>query len=150
MADKPALTWVGKLQVTAFDGETVNLVTEPGQRNLLGFINDNRKAQLADLIATVIGKRIRIELSAPQQEHAAPDMAATDSTARGAPRALNRQDQARALDLPLVKQVMQVFDGATLVGVARGYNDPDGSAAPAKVDERAENLSQESDEDDVG
>jgi hypothetical protein len=144
------LTWVGKLQVTGLDGDTVNLVTQPGQRDLLAFITESRKAQLADLITTVAGKRIRVALSAAQQDHAASDLAAAPASAAGAARALNRQEQARALELPLVKQVMQVFDGATLVGVAKGYNQADGSAAPAKVDDPTDDRPQENDEDHVG
>ena len=123
VADKAALTWIRGLQVVRLTGDTLHLVTRPGQRDLLNFVTAARRDQLAGLIETVTNRRVRIELAAaePAGQSAADQQG--PATDRGAG-TFDRGKQQAALELPLVREVMDVFRDATLIGVAREYNDP--------------------------
>lgn len=125
-ADKPTLWWVRSLSVAGFQNDTLQLLAQPGQRYLINFINEARQAQLANLVEQVVARRVRISITmAVPLDDAPPTQGHT-------PAPTNRQ---KAMQLPLVRHVMEVFEGATIVDVRSEYNatepPPPAAATPA-------------------
>ncbi len=116
IVDKPSMNWVRALELRRYEGGVAQIAVLPGQRDLARFATTAAcQDQLARLLTTIAGRPVRIDLAAspsgaPPSELAAPD---ADSTANDSKPGLSAQ---QAMALPLVKQVMEVFD-VTLVEV---------------------------------
>ncbi len=112
ISQKPSLNaWLSKLQITALDSREVTLSPLPGQKDIAKFASaDRQKAQIAKQLQMLTGKLLRVSIS-NQIEHAGQ----SHDSAVGAPRTragrhISKADQQAALDLPLVKQLREMFD----------------------------------------
>jgi len=117
VAGRNALSWVGMLQLTGLDKRVAHVAAAPGKREVLRFFSDRQKNQLADLLRDITGQRYTIQLDQPANATAAT---ATPTT----PDRPTSQQRREALSLPLVKQILDLFD-AELVDVRQ----QDGDAA---------------------
>ena len=102
-----ALSWLRWLRLTQLDEQVAHLSPLPGRRDVLKFLTDRQKDQLTELLATIVGRRLRVELEA--------DSTGTDSdSATGSADFLSAQmtadDQRKAMGHPLVQQILQQFD----------------------------------------
>jgi hypothetical protein len=119
-ADKASAAWMRGLEMRSFDGRRAVVTTLPGHRDLAKFLNAQRCEQLALMIGQVIRRPVKVEVdaeaaAAPASEPGARE-AAAEPEAR-APAAGPAMNQQQALALPLVRQVMELFD-ASLLDVA--------------------------------
>ena len=155
VADKPAMTWVRSLDVLKLAGSTLELVARPGQRDIVAFVSDSRRAQLAELMESATGRRLRIGVSASghtpgasgdRSPDSGPEAGDAGHDAGGASR-ISQEQWAKAGTLPLVKQVVEVFDGASTVGVATEYNDAEQPGSD--VDAVGDDPDNEGDQDDA-
>lgn len=120
------------LRLVKLEGDTAHVAPVPGRRDVMKFLTERQKGQLVELLRPIVNRPIRIQLDAAAPTASAGDAAmagddgppAEDETA-GVPRLTPRQ----ALSLPLVKQVMDVFD-ADLVEVRPA---PKAAAPPAET-----------------
>ena len=105
--NKPALSWLKGMQVVSLQGGNLKLTVAAGQRDMIKFVNDARRQQLAELVGSILGRRIRVEVAArdePAVEPATPK------------RGVDAEGRKKAMELPLVKQLDQVFE-ITLIDV---------------------------------
>ena len=121
ITNKPSMSWVHSFSLKNLDRGVAQLVAEPGNREILKFVTPPRRDQLAALLATVIGKPIRVELELPPTfptipppkpgveapRNPAPGISPGTSPSPPADRTSRLQ---HAMALPLVKRVMEVFD----------------------------------------
>ena len=137
VADKASLGWVGSLRLQQFDGESAQLTTMPGRRELLRFVTPQRSEQLAQLFRQVLGRPVRVEIgSGGQSDHDADAEsdpvagAGADPHASSLSRSSDTVERGRALDLPLVRQVMEHFDASVVD--ARRKPATEGDAPPVE------------------
>lgn len=123
VADKPALSWVKSFALRQLAGGVAKLVAQPGQRDMMKFVTTQRRDQLAQIFAGVLGSPVKIEIEAPAPPSAAPG---SDRAVGGAPSAMQQ-----ALALPLVKQVMEIFDAQVVDVRPEGGVDADAASSAA-------------------
>lgn len=129
VGDKPFMSWVRQLTPIRADAQSLYIDTLPGNRDLRGFVDDRRLDQLATLLRPILGRPVRVRfvsgsdrntLIEPETVPAPPPLDTQSASANRAattgvpPRRSDRTDFEKALQLPLVKQVLAVFE-ATLV-----------------------------------
>jgi hypothetical protein len=117
MADKASAAWVRGLEMRSFDGRRAVVTPLPGQRDLAKFLNPQRCEQLAAMIGQVIRAPVKVEVGAEPAAPTAGDGSAPAVPDPGAPAAKPAIDRKQALNLPLVHQVLELFD-ATVIDVA--------------------------------
>jgi len=153
VADRPSMAWARSMSVAELTGDTLRVAMNPGHRDLAGFVTDAKRAQLTELLQSVTGRRLRITMSAAASGVVSAGASASAAgvsgggasggsasgggasgggefesapaepgaaTAGGSP---SDSQRTKALDLPLVKQVIEVFDGASPVGISSAYNE---------------------------
>lgn len=121
ISDKPAMAWVRHLSLQSVDDELARVATLPGRRDLAGFVTPQRRQQLAAMLQPILGRPVRVELDPAAITDDASDAASSPSPQPGAPSqrmpaSISQSDRAKAMSLPAVKQVLELFD-ATLVSV---------------------------------
>ena len=142
--DKPAVaSWLNKLKLTGIDGRVARVVCLPGQRDILAFVDERRRSQLAELIASVVNRPVEVSVTTddtslvperggsgspnPNGSGAArPSTAAADRAAGPSARSANfdrrptldEASKREAMKLPMVRNVIEVLD-ATLVDIVR-------------------------------
>jgi hypothetical protein len=137
VADKASLGWVGSLRLSRFDGDSAHLTTVPGRRELLRFVTPQRSEQLAQLFRQVLGRPIRVDVGVSTGDGAESDGAArvgSDPSGSGASSDRDTVQRGRALELPLVRQVMEHFDASV---VAAHRKPAAGTDAPAVDGDRS-------------
>ncbi len=95
---------------------------------MVKFLTNRQKNQLADLLAPIVGRPLSVELT---------DAASEPGTDLDHP---TTADQTQALAMPLVRQVMELFD-ADVVGIRPQATEPDKTATPepeSDYDDQAE------------
>ena len=114
-ADRPAMAWLRFVDIVKLDEQAVVLSPTPGHREVMHFARDQRRLQaVADELAPILGRRVKVSMGA------APDAGRNDEATppNGHKQArVNSADRRAALDLPLVKQVMDVFPDAIVTDV---------------------------------
>ena len=126
---KPAMAWVRHLSLVDVNQDTARVATRPGCHELSGFLTSQRRQQLADLLEPIIARPVRVELEIPTDNKTVSDrdVEAVDHQEVWKPVAskvvadprfvrISQTDRTRAMSLPIVKQIMDLFD-VTLVGV---------------------------------
>ncbi|MBX2851016.1 MAG: DNA polymerase III subunit gamma/tau [Phycisphaeraceae bacterium] len=113
-----AFAWVDKVELVELDAASGVCKVRPrkGHREIAGFVNARQCDRLAAELTKLAAKRCRIELidaAAPQRAQDTPDTASGSSGAG---------QRRKALDLPLVKDVFDVFPEAVLLD-ARAEHD---------------------------
>lgn len=124
IADKPQAGWIKSFTLRSLDNDLARLVVNPGARDMLKFVTAERREGLAKMLGAVIGRPLRVEIEAPSAADSAADTTPQGNADRG-PRV---QD---AVAIPLVREVMDLFD-ATIVEVRRaGEPSPNTTPQPA-------------------
>lgn len=125
IGDKPSMAWVRHLAPVRMDLTAIHIAALPGHREVMGFVNAHRRQQLADLFKVIVGRPLCVELDAGAvSEEQNPSInSAVNNVIQGKAvsspnRLVTEDDRAEVMSLPLVKQVVEVFD-ATLVAVQR-------------------------------
>jgi len=108
VADRNALSWVQWLRLVRLDERTAHLEAAPGRRDVMKFLTERQKTQLSDLLRPIVGRGLRIELEQSQPMTTAEEASAHATTEKEEDE--SRMTPRQALALPLVKQVMAVFD----------------------------------------
>ena len=148
IADQRPMAWARNLSLRKIDGPIAHLEAVSGRSDLKGFVNDQRRAQLAKLVEQVLGRPVRVTVdfspSLPSFTPPPPKSGRLESPPSSASRQHTRQNQEpntythagqtqpaiessstasltqsvrdQAMKLPLVKQVLDVFD-ATIINV---------------------------------
>ena len=145
--DKPSMAWVRSMALVELAGKTLRLTLQPGHRDLAGFVTDAKRDQLACLLESATGRRLRITVDTPADGDAPDPGRRTPDSGLSATRpvTITQEQRAEAMDLPLVKKVTDVFRDASLVGVSAEYNEaeadaPDAGTEPVDdVEEPSEN-----------
>ncbi len=129
VAGKFSLSWVQSLSLARLDDRTAVVALLPGKRDMQKFVAaDRQREQLADLFKKVLGRPVRIEVEAAAGG-AAP--ATTTGNLAAAARA-GRTEREEAMALPLVKEVLGVFEAALVETYPERKNPPQVVAADTK------------------
>ncbi len=122
VADRPAYAWLRFVNLDKLDDQTAQFSPTPGHREVMHFAKDQRRLQgITDELTPILGRRVQVSVNAPAATNHADDnpTGPTDpaSPQTQAPRPTGAADRRAAMDLPLVKQVMDVFPDAVLFDV---------------------------------
>jgi DNA polymerase III subunit gamma/tau len=128
VADRPAFAWLRFVTIDKLDERSAVLSPTPGHREVLHFARDQRRLQeVTDELNPILGRRVRVSIQAPPAAEESDGRIETD-----APPANGAADRRAAMNLPLVKQVLDVFPDAVLFDVREEANgDPPASQPPA-------------------
>lgn len=113
-----AFAWVDKIELAEADLQAGVCKIRPrqGHRDIAGFVNPRQCDRLAAELTKLISRRCRIELI---NEAAPYDDSLNESAGRSQPGENRAGERRKALDLPLVKDVINVFPDAKLVDARR-------------------------------
>ena len=105
-----AFAWVDRIELADLDAATGVCRVRPrrGHRDIAGFVTPKQCERLAAELTKLTARRCRVELV----EVSRP---ATPSEPGQAPKGSTRGERQKALDLPLVKDVIDVFPEAVLM-----------------------------------
>ncbi len=123
---KPALAWLRLVAVTKLDEHVAVLTPTPGHREVMNFARDQRRLQdVSEMLRTILGRRLSVSIVAPENpgqgipvvsDESGNTPAGLQSSNNGA-KPFSAGERRAALDLPLVKQVMDVFPDAILFDI---------------------------------
>ena len=104
-----SFAWVDKVTLSKLDSEQGVCILEPrtGQRDITRFAGQRQRDRLAMELTKLTAKRFRVELALTPTEPDAQSLVETGGT--------RSQDRQKALGLPLVRDVLDVFPDAVLV-----------------------------------
>jgi DNA polymerase-3 subunit gamma/tau len=139
IGDRHSLSWVQSLSLARLDDRTAVVALLPGKRDMHRFVSAERqREQLADLFKKALGRPVRIEVEStggPQTKgttqgasHAAQHAPAHSGGAALSTQSI-RTEREHALALPLVKEVLAVFEATLVETHLEGKTEP----APAAV-----------------
>ena len=116
VADRPAYAWLRFVNLDKLDDTTAQFSPTPGHREVMHFAKDQRRLQgITDELAPILGRRVQVSIHPPaSNQH---DPADSNSSNPQSPAPTKQADRRAAMDLPLVKQVMDVFPDAVLFDV---------------------------------
>ncbi len=117
VADRPAFAWLRYVTIDKLDEQTAVLSPTPGHREVMHFAKDQRRLQeITEELAPILGRRVRVSVQAPKIDsgQAGGEASRGSTPVQGKARDTDRR---AAMDLPLVKQVMDVFPDAVLFDV---------------------------------
>ncbi|MFN3166745.1 MAG: DNA polymerase III subunit gamma/tau [Phycisphaeraceae bacterium] len=129
-----AFAWVDRLELAGIDAQSGLCKVRPrqGHRDIAGFVTPRQCDRLAAELTKLTARRCRVELidapgpSAPQHDAPGDADAGTNRSSAGTRRA--------ALDLPLVKDVFDVFPEAVLID-ARKERSAEPNEGPLEAEE---------------
>lgn len=114
VADKPALSWIRTFALKQLAGGVARLIAQPGHREIFKFVTDQRREQLSQIFGSVLGSPVKIEIEPP----ASPSAANSVTTSAGPSSSQSALQQA--MELPLVRQVMDLFDAQVVAVYPEG------------------------------
>ncbi len=116
VAHRPALAWLRFVTIDKLDEQAAVLSPMPGHREVLHFARDQRRLQeVTDELTPILGRRVRVSMqSSPTPKASADTTTQAPSPGNGPGRATDRR---AAMELPLVKKVLDVFPDAVLFDV---------------------------------
>lgn len=128
MRDKPSAAWLRFLALDRIEGDTGILRPLPGHREVLGFVTPARLEPVAGELSTLRGVRTRLVLQAPSAEASQQ----ADQPGEAAGGGVNRR---AAMQIPLVRQALEVFPDAMLIDVRPEESTPEPENPDAAPDE---------------
>lgn len=121
VSDRPALSWLKFVRIVKLDEQSVDLSPTPGHREVMAFAKGQRLQLIADELHPILGRRVKVLMQTPTASGSGSPTGESSSpdapTANGQSPANKHTDRRAALDLPLVKQVLEVFPDAVLFDV---------------------------------
>ena len=116
VADRPAYAWLRYVNIDKLDEQSAVLSPTPGHREVLHFAKDQRRLQeITDELTPILGRRVRVSMQAPPVSDVSTEVSASSHASANA--AVRQGDRRAAMELPLVKQVLDVFPDAVLFSV---------------------------------
>ena len=122
-----AFAWVDKVELADIDSASgaVRIRPRQGSRDIAGFVSPRQCDRLAAELTKLTGRRCRIELA----QSSSPNAAQGSGASAGGPASDRSNSQAgqrqKALNLPLVKDVIDVFPEAQLVRARKAQEKED-------------------------
>jgi len=111
LATRPSMSWVRSLTPVELGEKHLRLIPAQGHREVMGFLTDARKEQISQVVESVLGRRVRVEVTTST---AGPSDETGDSGAGSGAQEPDRPTPANqrreAFSLPLVKHVVDLFD----------------------------------------
>lgn len=101
LGEKPSTAWIRGVQLRRLEAGVAVVAVPPGQRDLQRFLGGIGRDQLARQLTAAMGRPFRVEVEAPAE----PDTRESTASQPAGPSPLQQ-----AMTLPLVKQVMDLFD----------------------------------------
>jgi hypothetical protein len=156
VASRPALSWLQRgVSLDSVSGNVVRLAQRGSQR----FLPASQKQQIEDLIGSLLGRRVTVEIVAARGPAPSPGADAGSSPPPGPGRETSPTAAARrndytashresAMNLPLVRQVFDVFGDATLLNV-RPESEVEAEKQAAQRQDNADPSSVQPDDDDM-
>ncbi len=131
VADRPAFAWLRFVTIDKLDEQAAVLSPTPGHREVMHFASDQRRLQeITDELTPILGRRVRVSVKPLPGNGGTPDDSqGPDPTGSASTR---HADRRAALDLPLVKQVMDIFPDAELFDVRE---EADGTTAAGQSED---------------
>ena len=128
VSDRPAYAWLQFVRLDKLDEQSAVLCPTPGHREVLNFARDQRRLQnISEELSPILGRRVQVNIQPPSNDPANPQnhSQSTNPNPNNTPQPNTPNNSARlangdrraALDLPLVKQVMETFPDAILFDV---------------------------------
>ena len=112
LAQKSAWGWIDNVELLQIDKQGGVVAPKPGHGDMMGFLTDARLDQVAQQLEPILGTRVRITLQ-KAGDAGAQDRQSTPN-GNGAAATLDRR---QAMELPLVKKVLDAFPDATILNV---------------------------------
>lgn len=143
---KPSLGWLGTLTPVALQGSVMQLKLKPGQRAMVRFLGPRQQQQLAQMLTQLTGKPIKVDLNLSTQDQGmtgdtsgdAPGGDADETPGRaGSGGVISAAQRQAAMDLPLVRELLESFDLSLVEVRQRETSQPKGQAsddAPVEAD----------------
>ena len=100
------------LRIERFEGDTAVLTALPGHREVLAIATPARLEPIAAELTTLRGQRTRCVIAAPEASASRP---AADGGAEAAASGPGPFDRRAAMQVPLVRQVLEYFPDALLL-----------------------------------
>jgi hypothetical protein len=127
LADRRAFAWLDQFTITELTEQRVTLAPRPGQRGMTSLVTDKRRAELADQLKQILGRPVQVRLGEPPEQSAEETggEASTPASKTGGAR-------QQAMELPLVREVLEQFPNASLTDVRR--EQPTGDDPPTDAD----------------
>ena len=123
------------MQVVSLQGGQLKLAVKPGEGHVARFMTDARKAQLAVIVESILGRRIRIQVDL----EAAPQSPDSQTPSPDSIRlSVSNEARKKAMELPLVKQVTEMFN-ATLIDV-KSVDPPQPGPTADQTESEEENV----------
>jgi DNA polymerase-3 subunit gamma/tau len=110
VGDRPGREWMSDLALRRVTGNEAVLTPLPGQRHVAAFATPDRLAPAAEEMSKLIGRRMRLRVEVAAEGHASS--ASADGGARD-----DAESRRRALELPLVRHVLETFPDAAVIGI---------------------------------
>jgi hypothetical protein len=115
LATRPAYAWLKFVTLDKLDDNAAVLTPTPGHRDVLSFARDPRRLQsLTEELAPILGRRVRVSIQPPSPANPGHHEPNAQSPNPQSPTPNNAANRRAAMDLPLVKQVMDIFPDAVL------------------------------------
>lgn len=114
VADRPGLAWVDQLDLKRLQESSGVVSPKPGNRDVARFATESRLEQLASELQAIVGRRIRLTMQVEE-----PGAGIADDTTDAQGPESSDAERREALNLPLVKRVIEAFPDATLTGFRR-------------------------------
>jgi hypothetical protein len=112
LANQHAWGWIDNVELVCIDAQAAVIAPRPGHREMRGFMNDDRLASVGKQLEPILGRLVRVTIQTPDADSGAASPAPVAGAGESAQVAQRRQ----AMDMPLVKNVMEVFPDATVLG----------------------------------
>lgn len=116
LADRPAWGWVEKLRLVSLADGLAVLEPAAGQREILGFFNEAKQKQLGERLGRLTGGAVRVRVRQPEAGDG-QEAGDTDTASEADARVSSAADRRAAMDLPLMKEVLEYFPDAVLMDV---------------------------------
>ncbi|GAB4190920.1 MAG: hypothetical protein Kow00105_05120 [Phycisphaeraceae bacterium] len=123
---KPALAWLRYVTVTKLDDHVAVLMPTPGHREVMNFARDQRRLQdVSTILRSILGRRLSVSIAVPEKPGQETQVVSDESdntqaglkSSHNGTKPFSAGERRAALDLPLVKQVMDVFPDAILFDI---------------------------------
>lgn len=133
---KPSLGWLSTLTPVALQGSVMQLKLKPGQRAMVRFLGPRQQQQLAQMLAQLTGQPMKVDLNLSTQDQGmaadgdTPGGDADENPGRsGSGGVISAAQRQAAMDLPLVRELLESFDLSLVEVRQRDTTQPTGDAA---------------------
>ena len=117
---KPSFAWLDYFTLASLGEEVVTLSPAEGQRGLMSLVNDRRRQAIEQELARILGRSVRVKVTQPGEASepgaTAGETGQASSQSGGASQTSGGARQ-EAMNMPLVRELLEQFPNATLTDV---------------------------------